>query len=147
MKKANEILHMIFISYSKFSEVLKPGKKPLNFPSSSIASKFATILGFRFFTPLAMRGYHFYTTIIKKGFIKAVTIICFIANQTIRSKFCKAIIYGLFNQRYFMGRSAFHVAETGKPEASAIAMILVPLPRFVLPTARPLFLPAQTSRL
>ncbi len=35
---------------------------------------------------------------------------------------------------------------TGRPEPSATAMILVPLPRFVLPTPAPPFLPARRSR-
>lgn len=105
---------MIFISYSKFPEILKPGKKSFDFPSFPLTSKCSSFLGFRFLTPFTMGSYHFYETIIQQGLIKAVTIIGFIANQSIRCKFCKTTIDGLFNQRHFMGRNTFHVSGDRK---------------------------------
>jgi hypothetical protein len=40
-----EIIGMIFISKHNSSEVLKPGKKALYFPSTSIRFQFASIFG------------------------------------------------------------------------------------------------------
>jgi hypothetical protein len=105
---------MVFVSHSEFPKILEPGKKPFNFPSSSISSKCSAILGFRLLSTLSMGGNHFYAAFIHQGFIKAVTIICFIANQPIRSIFCKAAVNRLFNQFYFVGRSTFHVSGDRK---------------------------------
>jgi hypothetical protein len=68
--------------------------------------------------------------------IKSITVASFITYQAIRCFVQKTVVDGLIKPFYFMGRGVLILAETGKPEASAIAMILVPFPRFVFPTAR-----------
>ena len=101
---------MVFVSYDKPSEILKPGKKPFNFPSSSITPQFPSILGFGFLSSLSMRRDYLYLTLLKHSFIKVITIVGFITNNLIRSIFGKTTIYRIFNQFHFMGRSAFNVS-------------------------------------
>lgn len=101
---------MIFISNDKPPEILEPSKKSFHFPSPSIWSQFAPILGFRFLSSLSMRRHHFNSALFKKLFIKLVTVIRFIPNQFIRCIFRKTTVYCCFHKLYFMGRSAFNVS-------------------------------------
>ncbi len=137
---------MVFVSNDKPPEILKPGKEPFYPPSSAVRSQFPSILGFRFLSSLSMWRDHFNTTFIAQLLIKAITVIGFITNEFIRSILSKSAVYGFLDQFHFVGRSAFNVSGDRNTRASAIAMILVPLPRFVLPTARPPFLPVRSSR-
>ena len=101
---------LVFVANNQAPEVLKPGKQALNLPSAPIATKLPSILG-ALFTPLsAMRRNHFNAAIIQKPLIKSIAVIGLIANDAIRSILGKAAVDGRFNQRYFMGRSAFNVS-------------------------------------
>ena len=100
---------MIFPTNYQPPKILRPGKKPFNFPSASIRPQFPTILGFWFFASSAMRRYHFNIAIIAQSLIEAVTVICLVANYFIRRILSKATVNRRFNQFHFMGRSAFNV--------------------------------------
>jgi hypothetical protein len=77
---------------------------------------------------------------LPKTLIYRITLIGLVTNHALWSSFDKATFDGGFNQLYFVGRSALYVKGDRKTSSSAIAMILVLLTRFVLPTKRPPFL-------
>ena len=84
--------------------------------------------------------------LIFQSLIKRVAVVRFTTYQNIRSFIQKSVIDSFVRQFYFVGKALSIWAATGKPEASEITMILVPFPRFVLPTTRPFFLPDWSLR-
>ena len=105
---------MIFVANNQPSEVLEPGKKSFNFPSTLIWPEFTAILGARFLPTFSMRCDHLYVAVIEKLLIKFVAVVSFITDKFIGCMFSKAAIDRLFNQRHFMGRSAFNVSGDRK---------------------------------
>ena len=105
---------MVFVPYNQSSEVLKPSKHALDFPSTTIAAQLASVLGVQFSTALSMRRDHFNTAFLRKRLIKSIAIVGLISNKPVRGIFSKATIYGRFHQLYFMGRSAFNVSGDRK---------------------------------
>jgi hypothetical protein len=105
---------MIFITNYQASENLHPGKKSLNFPAASIPAKLSSILGWRLLSVLSMRRNQLNSALFKQLGIKAVAVIGFIANQSIRRILGKAAVDGSLNQLHFMGRSAFNVSGDRK---------------------------------
>ena len=105
---------MILIPYDNPSEIIKPSKEPLHFPSSLIWSQLSSILGFCFLSISLMRCNHFNTTFLHQLVIKRIAVICFIANKLIRRIGRKAIINCFLDKLYFMGRSTFNVSGDRK---------------------------------
>jgi hypothetical protein len=140
MNHSQEIIYMVFVPNNQSSEILKPGKQALDLPSTPVTPQSPAILVHGFFSSFAMRCNHLNAALITKLFIKLIAVISFVANQFIRRIARKTAVYCGLNKLYLMGRSAFHVSGGRKMAASVMAMILVLLPRFVLPTARLLFL-------
>jgi len=105
---------MIFIPYNQAPEILKPGKKPFNFPPSPVWSQFSAILSFCFFLTSPMRCDHFNTTVIHKFFVKRIAVIRLVANNFIRCILGKTAINGLLNKLHLMGRSTFHTSGDRK---------------------------------
>ena len=101
---------MVFISNNQSPEVLEPSKKSFDFPPAPIASQLPPILSFGLLAPSAMRCDHFNTALLQKFLIKAITVVSFIAYQTIRGVLDKTAIYRRLDQFHFMGRSALHVS-------------------------------------
>lgn len=105
---------MIFIPDIDSPEILHPCKKSFNFPSTPITPEFSSILCLQSFSVLFMRSNQINATLIKKNLIKAIAVICFITNKTLRSVFCKATINGFLHESYFVGRSTFHISGDRK---------------------------------
>ena len=101
---------MVFVANNQSSIVLEPCKESLDFPATSIASQFSTILGVRFFPSSPVRCNHFNIAFIKKSLVKAIAIIGLITDEFIRGILGKATVYRRLNQFHFMGRSAFNVS-------------------------------------
>jgi len=105
---------MVFISNNKPPEVLEPGKEPFDLPTTSITSKFTTVLGARFLPSFAMWRDQFNATFFAKLLIEFVAIVRLIPNYFIRSIFGKTAVNSGFNQLHLVGRSAFNVSGDRK---------------------------------
>ena len=105
---------MVFVSNNQTPVVLKPGKESLNFPTTFVTPQFATILSSCPDTVPLVGCDHFNTTFGQKLLVKLITIIGLIANKFARGIFCKAVVYCILNELYFMGRSTFHVSGDRK---------------------------------
>ncbi len=105
---------MVFIPHNQAPEVLNPGKKTLNLPSTLITAKFTAILGTQPFSVPFMGRDQFNGALIRKLLIKFIAVISLIANKTIRCIICEPAVDRRFNQFYFVGRSAFNVSGDRK---------------------------------
>ena len=99
---------MIFVSNHQTPEILNPGKKTFDLPSTDIATKLPAVLGALFAPILAMRCDHFNAAFIKKSLIKAIAIVGLIPDDPIRSILGKAAVDSGFNQ----GDSSSEVLST-----------------------------------
>ena len=88
-----------------------------------------------------MRGDHHDAVALCQVTIQRVTVIGSVADQSCREGVEEAVSEDAFNELAVVRRSAFDANGERKTVASARAMIFVPLPRLVGPTARPPFLP------
>ena len=86
------------------SEVLEPSKQSLDFPTPSIAPQRSAILRLGFLSVRSMRRNHFSAFGLQR-FIQRITIVCLIANQSLRLVFRKAGFQRGLDQGYFMRRS------------------------------------------
>ena len=114
MKQAKKVFNMIFISYNQAPIILKPGKQPLNLPSSPISTKFTSILSMLLFSVNFMRRNQFNVSVLRKLLVKFVAVIGLVADKPIRGIWGKTTIYRRLNQLHFMGRSAFNVSGDRK---------------------------------
>ena len=105
---------MVFVVNNQTSEILEPSKQALDIPSALIATKLPSILGSLFTAVSSMRSNHFNASFVQKPLIKAIAVICLIANNTIRGILGKTTVDGLLHQLYFMKRSAFNVSGDRK---------------------------------
>lgn len=101
---------MVLISNNQSPEVLKPGKKPFDSPSTPIVSQFPAVLSPWSFPYIAMGYNHFNTAFIAKLAVKFVTVVSLISYKLIRSIQGKAAINGISDQFHFVRRSAFNVS-------------------------------------
>ena len=114
MKQAKKVFNMIFISYNQAPIILKPGKQPLNLPSSPISTKFTSILSMLLFSVNFMRRNQFNVSVLRKLLVKFVAVIRLVADKPIRGIWGKTTIYRRLNQLHFMGRSAFNMSGDRK---------------------------------
>ena len=78
---AEEVLDMVLPAGHQPAKVMEPSEKSLDSPTSAVAAKRATIL--RRCSPLStMRCDHFDAITLGQISIQAVTVICFVANQS-----------------------------------------------------------------
>ncbi len=88
------------------AKVMEPSEKSLDSPTSAVAAKRATIL--RRCSPLStMRCDHFDAITLGQISIQAVTVICFVANQSCWKAVEEAVPEDAFDKLAFVRRSAF----------------------------------------
>lgn len=105
---------MIFISYNHTPKILKPGKKALNLPSTSIWPQLSAILSFGLFATSPMRRNHLYTTIFHQFLIKGIAVIGLITNKLVRRMGSKAAVDCFFNKFHLVRGGAFHTSGDRK---------------------------------
>src|SRR6516164_9749317 len=137
VKHAREVLQIILVTRDQPTIILEPCKQPLNLPSMTVAPQGAAILR-QFLAVRAMRRDHLHTGFSQFS-IKLVRIVGIVANQALDRFFHEDLCQGLHHQLDFVWRPLSAQTVIGRPRRSATAMILVPLPRLVLPTPRPPF--------
>jgi hypothetical protein len=83
MNKAQEVLHITFLSNNQAPEVVQPGKQAFDFPPSLVAPQHTPILGLELCAIAAMRCNHF-NPLLLQSLVKWVTVISTISNQPLR---------------------------------------------------------------
>jgi hypothetical protein len=138
---------MTLISDCQSPEVLKPGKKPFGFPAAFMPPELSAVLSFWLRAVAAMRRNQLDAVLFQKIIIERIAVTGFAPTSfsgiPVTKRLSTAISAGFTSWVEELARQT----ETGRPEASAIAMIRLTLPRFVRPAAPPLFLPEQRRRL
>jgi hypothetical protein len=75
--------------------------------------------------------------LFQKVFVQIVAIVGLVADEFFRSSLRKHLPRTISTSFTSWGEALARQTATGKPEASTMAMIRLPLPRFVQPTAAP----------
>jgi len=107
---------------------VEPSEEALDFPAAAVTTQFAAVLG-AVSTAIVLVGRDESDAVfLQQALVERITIVGAVADHSFRLRSRKPLRDGGFNEFGFMGRSA-------------IAMILLPLPRRVGPTAAPTFSP------
>src|SRR3972149_655439 len=93
---------MIFVTNYKTTKVLKPRKKAFHLPTFFIATKYTTILRWRFYTVVFMRSNQLNASFFSQTLIQRITVISHITSYFFRNIFKKASIKSIFNKSYFV---------------------------------------------
>jgi len=140
-----EVFSMIFVADNHSAEVEEPGKEPFDLPAPDVASQGPSVLGGDFAVALVGRD-HLRAVVVEELFIQPVAIVSLSPIKRSGTSATKRSSM-VFSTSFTSAGEALSVRRArGRPERSAIPMILVPLPRLVFPTCRPLFWPEQTFR-
>jgi hypothetical protein len=138
LQESPKILDVIFVANNQPSKVKKPSEHALDFPAAHIPAQRPAILSLA--TSGSVGRNHFCAEVLHQLFVQPVAVVGLVADQPIRSSSVCSTSFTSAGEALSVRRAI------GRPWRSAIPMILVPLPRLVLPTQRPLFWPEQTSR-
>ena len=109
-------LDLMVITHDQSAEVAQPGEGAFDFPSSFVSSKFATVLGFRFFATASMRADQLDAT-LAKSLSQGVGVGRAIVDQTLgillrsteSGTWHGDLFEGRFDQRDFVGRCRVQV--------------------------------------
>lgn len=131
-----EILKMVVVAYSQPPEVLQKSAKALNFllflyPLSFRLSSVSLVFGLDF-VGRALRA-----QVLTKTVIKPVIVVNLVAELSGRHCVGEPCVEGMLAQVATCGTSLVTYTATGRPEASAMAMVLLLWPRLVLLAAAP----------
>src|SRR5512135_2653870 len=79
----------------------KPGKEPLNEPSSAVATKFSSVLRF-VLTAIFSMGSNHLNAVLGKFCIKNIAVVCLVSNQFLRPRFYHIKVKSQLYKSYFM---------------------------------------------
>ena len=120
---------------------MQPSKQPFDLSAPTVAPQLAAVLRLGP-TAVALVGRNqFDAVLLLQARIQRIAVIGAVANHASRRRRREALFDGGFDEPGFMRRSACNPHGDRKTWRSAMAMILVPLPRRVGPTAPPPFWP------
>src|ERR1051326_3663304 len=109
LEESQIVLCMVFPAHHQASEVIKPGKKSLDFPALSVASHPAPIIPRAVFTSLAMRTDQENPGLKEQLLAQAIAVVGSVGNQPQGQFGHKALDKRGFHQSYFSGRSSLRV--------------------------------------
>lgn len=138
MDEAEEVLDVVFPSGDEAAEVVHPGEESLHFPAFSIAAELATILSSAFSAASIGRN-QFDSVLFSELRVEGVRVIGFVPDEPGREFVEKTSGENFFNKLLSAGEALWTDTARGRLLSAATAMIFVPLPRRVGPTAKPLF--------
>ena len=107
---------MILVPHDNPPKVLQPGKQPLDLPASFVTAHLSSILRFRSLAIRLVRRDHLNSEFFQLP-VQWVGIICFIADQFLRSLISEAFTDGSLDEFDFVGRSRFRVNGERKTKA------------------------------
>ncbi len=144
--EAEEVLGMALVAGHESPVVLKPGEEPLDPPTTPHATKRTTILSLRALAVAAVPGDQLDSSLLHQALIQSVAVVCPVTDQALGGGREEPVVDRLLYEGDLMGEARAIPMATGRPERSAMAMILVPFPRFVFPTQEPpFFAPAKVA--
>ena len=136
-----EILWVVFPANDNATIIMEPSKQTLDFPAAAIATQRAAVLGDGIAPVPAVRRDQLHTEMLAYALVQRIAVVrlspisrCGVS----RRKRCWSV--GSTSMASF-GEALATCTARGRPWRSAIAMILLPLPRFVGPTPEPPFSP------
>ena len=143
VQEAGEIGGAPLIPRDESPRVLQPGKEPFDFPAALIAAEGTAILSE--VDPVRPMGGDELDAARGQGLVEPIAVIGRVADEPRGIVGEEARVRVWSTSCVSCGDAEAMVMATGRPARSAMAMILVPLPRLVLPTQRPFFWRWQRS--
>ena len=132
---------MVFPANDHATKIMKPGEQALNFPAATVATQHTAILGDFPAACGMVRRNQLDAEAFANLRIQRIAVVGAVANQAFGSFRKEAPLEGGSTSFVSCGEALATCTARGRPWPSLIAMILLPLPRRVGPTAEPLFLP------
>lgn len=129
---------MVFVANDQTAEVVQPSEEPLDFPSSPITAKWATVLSRATIT--AIWRNQFDAALLQKPRIELVAVIRLVTDEPSRKIFNPGGVQRLVDEGYLVGRSADHVGGERKTMAVCDRHDLAALSAFGLADFAPPFL-------
>ena len=106
IEKCSEVFCMILPSDNEAAEVVEPGEKPLNLPTSFVSAEGSPVL--RFSDPGATIGRdHFNSVMLIERLIERIAVVGLVADEPVRVARYPEAIESVFDQSHFSRRSAF----------------------------------------
>src|SRR5229473_6396868 len=128
---AEEVLSMKFVADNQPAEPVQPGEQPLHHPAAQVAAQRSAVL---ILAPVLTVGLdHFDSVFLIKMSVERVRVVRLVTNQLLRQfvgKLPASVSSTSFDS---CGEAESIVTARGTLFPAAMAMILVPLPRLVLP--------------
>jgi len=145
VQHSDEVVDVTFPAGDQPPEVVQPGKEAFDLPAPTCTPQAAAILRDMPATA-AMGRDHLDAVRRHQGFVERIAVVAAIANQPRREVREEAASRVAGTRCGSYGEALATCTAIGRPWRSQIAMILLPLPRRVGPTAEPLFSPRRTWR-
>ena len=137
MDKAQIVRLMIFVTHQNSSEILQPGKQPLDLPSPLVAPQFPPVLRLRLLSVLLVWRNHLNTQ-RRQFLIQRIRFIGFVADRSFGLLLDKALNESFLHKVDF--RRASRRRVDGDKKTSAVCQELRTLAPLGLSDFRPLFL-------
>src|SRR6266446_2105861 len=133
-----EIFWVVFPANDGATKVMKPGEQAFHFPATPVAAQNTPVLRRHSDAHEFVGRDELHSVSFVDALVQRIAVVSAVADHAFRGFGKESLVKRGFDELSFMRRSATYTAR-GKPWPSAIAMILLPLPRFVGPTPEPLF--------
>jgi hypothetical protein len=108
LQHSEEVGSVVFVSHDQPSEVLQPRVEAFHFPSSMVPPQAAAVLGGRLFAADLMRGDQLHT-LLSQALVRRIAVVCFVTDQTFRSRYGESLLKRRIDQGYLVRRSAGQV--------------------------------------
>src|SRR5437867_2157156 len=141
LEHAEEVGLLIFPARDEAAEVMQPSKQPFDFPTVAVASQLPAVLSVFPAAIALVRSDQTDAVFFSQPLVERIAVVGRVADHSFWFGSREALLDGGFHESFSCGEALAMLQATGRPWRSAIAMILLPLPRRVGPTAAPLFSP------
>lgn len=137
MHEAQEVFDVVFPTGDQAAEVVQPRERPFHLPASAVTAQFAAVLAL---APVAPVGCDQLDPILLGELrIERVRVVGFVTDEPAGSSSRKLPARTYSTSWHSAGEALSTDTARGRLLAAAIAMIFVPLPRRVGPSAKPAF--------
>ena len=123
------------------AKVMQPGEQTFDVPMAPVAAQSTPVLGRHSGAHRPERRDEFHAVSFQDALIQRIAVVCAITDHALREVGEESLVERGSYDLVSCGEALATCTETGKPWPSAMAMILLPLPRFAEPTPEPLFSP------
>src|SRR6266404_5830275 len=109
LNHSEEILWVVLPTNDDATIIMQPSKQTLDFPATAVAAQHAAVLGDRPAPVPAVRRDQFHTELFAYPLIQRITVVRFVADQSLRCFTEESALQRGFDERGFIRRSADHV--------------------------------------